>query len=114
MEFIYSLIQIIGDGVSSMVTFILNIPNYIQELFVYAGLWLFDIWLNTKIYMLELSLKIARELLSDYGVYDLIQVLFNRLPPDLRYVLTAYGVPDGLRMLFDAYATSFVLRFLRW
>ncbi|OLQ70013.1 hypothetical protein BIT28_10740 [Photobacterium proteolyticum] len=114
MEYIYSILQILGDGISSVVVFILNIPHYIEQLFIYLGLLLFDIWLDTKIYTLNLALTIARELLSNYGVYDLIEIAFNRLSPDVRYVLTAYGFPDGLRMLFDAYATAFVLRVLGW
>lgn len=114
MDFIYSLLQIIGDAVASVLTFIIMIPSYVRELFDYAALWLFEVWIETKLFMLKLSLNMARELLTDYGVYDLIEVFFNRLPPDVRFVLTAYGVPEGLRMLFDAYATSFVLRVVRW
>lgn len=114
MDYIYSLIDYLSSVAGGIYAFIVMIPNYVIELFSYAGLWLFNIWLDTKLFMLEVSLGIAQKILSEYGVYDLIELAFNQLPNDIRVVLSAYGIPTGLRILFDAYATSFVLRVAGW
>ena len=62
----------------------------------------------------QVALKIAQTLLSEYGVYTLVESHFNGLPSDVRYILIQYNVTGGLRIIFDAFATSLVMRFFNW
>lgn len=114
MEFIYSAIEYLSLVAHSIGEFIGLIGDWLHNIFAYAAKWLIVIWFDIKIATIKLSMSIARALLSDYGVYNLAQSSFNALPADVRYILNAFGFTTGLRVIFDAFATSLVMRFFGW
>lgn len=114
MDFIYSALNFIANVGQTMVEFIQYIPDWIINCFDYAQLWFLSLWLELKISSIQLALKIAQTLLSEYGVYTLVESHFNALPSDVRYILIQYNVTGGLRIIFDAFATSLVMRFFNW
>lgn len=114
MDFIYSALDFIANVGQTMVDFIQYIPDWIINCFEYGALWCVSLWLDLKIASIQVALKIAQTLLSEYGVYTLVESHFNALPSDVRYILIQYNVTGGLRIIFDAFATSLVMRFFNW
>ncbi|WCP83981.1 DUF2523 family protein [Vibrio harveyi] len=114
MDYIYAALEFIANVGQTILDFIGNIPDWILNCVEYGGLWVISIWLDIKIASIQISLKIAQALLSDYGVYTLVESNFNSLPSDVRYILTQYGFASGLRIIFDAFSASLVMRFFGW
>lgn len=114
MEFLQGALGYVSDVLSYLYALITSLDTLVANVFAYAGYWLFSLWLDTKAFMYTLALKFAQLMLADYGIYTLIEENFNGLPNDVKYILNTYGITTGLRMIFDAFATSFVLRFLGW
>ncbi|EDP60918.1 DUF2523 family protein [Vibrio sp. AND4] len=114
MEFIYSALDFIANAAETLIYFIQSIPEWIKNCFEFGVIWCMSLWLDFKIASIQMALSIAQTLLSDYGVYTLIESNFNALPSDVRYILTKYSLTTGLRIIFDAFATSLVMRFMNW
>lgn len=114
MDYIYAALEFIANVGQTLLDFIQNIPDLIINCVEYSALWCISIWLDIKIASIQISLRIAQTLLADYGVYTLIESNFNSLPSDVRYILTQYGVTSGLRVIFDSFAASLVMRFFNW
>ena len=112
MEYIYSAMDMIGDFFLHLWVFINHIPDFIRQSITYLILQIGIFYYEFQIFMLDIAVEIARKILSEYGIYDIVELSFNRLPPDLRFILSAYGVPDAFRIIFDVYAASFILRFV--
>lgn len=64
--------------------------------------------------MVEMAYSVASMLLSEYEVYTVLNVMFNKLSPDLRNAAFQLGVVDAIRIVIDAMATAFVLRIMGW
>ena len=114
MEYIYSALEFIANIGQTFLDSFDVVIGWIQNIFEYGGLWIISVWLDIKIASIQMALKIAQLLLEEYGVYTLIEDRFNALPSDVRYILTEYGVTSGLRIIFDAFASSLVMRFFNW
>lgn len=114
MEYIYSALEFISNVGDTILNFFDTLILWVKNIFAYAGYYIIHVYLTIKIFMADVALSIARELLSDYGVYTLVETNFNALPTDVRFILTEYGVTTGLRIIFDAFATSLVMRFMGW
>lgn len=114
MEYIYSALEFIANIAQTFLDFFDVAIGWIKNAFEYGALLCLSVWLDIKISSIQLALKIAQLLLEEYGVYTLAQERFNSLPSDVRYILTEYGVTSGLRIIFDAFATSLVMRFFNW
>lgn len=114
MEYIYSALEFLSNIGETLLGFFDVLVLWVRNVFVFAGYWIVNVYLTVQIFMSELALEIAEQLLSEYGVYTLVEQNFNSLPTDVRYILTEYGVTTGLRIIFDAYATSLVMRFFGW
>ncbi|MBN3495895.1 DUF2523 family protein [Vibrio neptunius] len=112
MDYIYSVLEFIGGVGSHLLHFIFSIPDMISDVFAYGWYWLIKLYLYTELSTIELAYKIATMLLQDYEIYDVLSGLFNQLSPDLRHLCYSLGIVDGIRMIIDAFATAFVLRFM--
>ena len=112
MDFLYSLLEQFFSWFRDLFLWINHIPDFLLSVTQYVMLNLVTAYIEVKIFIMSVSMNIVKAILSEYGVYELIQLYFNKLPSDLRFVLFAYGVPEGLRIIFDAFASSLILRFI--
>lgn len=112
MEYIYSFINYFSSIISVFTDFIFSIPDFLLEMMRLLLINLAILYIEIKLYLLKLSGEIVVAILTEYGIYDIIEVSFNKLPPDVRYTLTAFGVADGFRIIFDVYASSLIMRFI--
>lgn len=112
MDYIYGVYDFIVSAFNELFLFINHIPAFLMSVLTYITIKAFIFYIDIKIYLLELSMTVVRAILSEYGIYNIIEFSFNKLPSNVRYALTAFGVPDGFRIIFDAYAASLIMRFV--
>lgn len=112
MELIYSAFNFIVEWFRIFVNFINEVPNFLHSIVHYVLINLSTLYIETKIFLATVAMDVSRAILTKYGVYDLISLAFNKLPPDIRFTLFSFGVPEGLRLIFDAYASSLIMRFI--
>lgn len=114
MEYFYDALDFIVTAFGSIYDFFASIPDLILEAFTYAWFWAIKLYIYLKIQMLELAYNVASLLLSEYEVYTVLNMAFNKLPADLRFACYRLGVVDAVRIIVDAFATAFVLRIMGW
>ncbi|HIF9476084.1 hypothetical protein HWA77_02955 [Photobacterium damselae subsp. damselae] len=112
METLYSGFQAVIGVLLHAYDFLLYLQDYVYQFFTYLSIHLMILYIELKIYFFNIAGSVATKILQQYGVYDLIEVVFNKLPSSLRFILNAYGIPQGFRIIFDAYASSLLLRFI--
>ncbi|PSU20271.1 hypothetical protein CTM97_18090 [Photobacterium phosphoreum] len=112
MDYIYSFFEQFFMWFKDLFLWLNHIPDFLQSVIQFVLIKLFIVYIEAKIFFTSISMNVAKAIITEYGVYDLIELSFNKLPPDLRFVLTAYGVPEGFRIIFDAFASSLILRFI--
>lgn len=114
MEYFYSALDYIVSVFGSIYDFFASIPDLILQAFSYAWFWFIKLYISIKIQMLEMAYNVASLLLSEYEVYTVLNMAFNKLPSDLRYACYQFGIVDSVRIVVDAFATAFVLRIMGW
>lgn len=114
MEYFYSGLEYIVVTLSNLYDFFATLPDLMFETFSYAWFWCIKLYISLKIQMLELAYSVASLLLSEYEVYTVLNMAFNKLPSDLRYACYTFGIVDAVRIVVDAFATAFVLRIMGW
>lgn len=114
MEFFYNSLDYIVQSFTDIYDFFSTLPDLIFDVFSYAWFWCIKLYISLKIQMLEMAYSVASLLLSEYEVYTVLNMAFNKLPSDLRYACYAFGVVDAVRIVVDAFATAFVLRIMGW
>lgn len=65
-----------------------------------------------QLFALEIAYEAAQDVVSDLGVADAVRNQYGQLPGDLTAVLSFFGVPQALNILFSALSTRFMLRFV--
>ncbi|MEZ9739853.1 hypothetical protein AB4283_20005 [Vibrio splendidus] len=114
MEYFYSALDYIVSVFGSIYDFFATIPDLFLDAFTYAWFWFIKLYIYLKIQMLEMAYNVASLLLSEYEVYTVLNMAFNKLPSDLRFACYQFGIVDSVRIVVDAFATAFVLRIMGW
>ena len=114
MEYFYGALDYIVSVFGSIYDFFATIPDLFLDVFTYAWFWFIKLYIYLKIQMLEMAYNVASLLLSEYEVYTVLNMAFNKLPSDLRFACYQFGIVDSVRIVVDAFATAFVLRIMGW
>lgn len=92
--------------------------NDIYLMFVQLSAWIvikFSIsWLNFKIFMLNFSWDVAKEILINIQFSDLISNSFNSLPPMMKGILIYIHFDKGLSIMTQAFVTRLLLNIMGW
>ncbi|MFA0718986.1 hypothetical protein AB4622_23635 [Vibrio splendidus] len=114
MEYFYSALDYIVSVFGSIYDFFATIQDLFLDVFTYAWFWFINLYIYLKIQMLEMAYNVASLLLSEYEVYTVLNIAFNKLPSALRFACYQFGIVDSVRIVVDAFATVFVLRIMGW
>ena len=82
MEYFYSALDYIVSVFGSIYDFFATIPELFVDVFTYAWFWFIKLYIYLKIQMLEMAYSVASLLLSEYEVYTVLNMTFNKLPSD--------------------------------
>ncbi|MDH0897723.1 MULTISPECIES: DUF2523 family protein [unclassified Pseudomonas] len=69
-------------------------------------------WVQVQIFALEIAYGAAREVMSDLGVSEGVRRRWGDIPADVANVLTFFGIPQALNIIFSALSTRFALKFV--
>lgn len=105
--------QMVADSFDEMWTYFFDdIPTLFQR----ATGW-FIVWsVKAKIYMqlelMQYSWGVAKVIIADLNIMSQITAKMALLPQDVKQALVDMRLFDGINLLFQAFMTRFVMRFL--
>ncbi|WP_417356610.1 MULTISPECIES: DUF2523 family protein [Gammaproteobacteria] len=102
-EEVYGYLQSFWDAINN------DVPSFFQRMVAYA----IETLMYIKFYLMWLSLDfawgVAKAILDDFQISELLLSLFNQLPDDLRQFLIDIKLFDAIGMMLNAHVTRFVL-----
>lgn len=110
MQEIFNFISSVGDNINE---FFSNIALMFNQLIEYAHLYYIKSKISLMLYTLKLSVGTAQLLLNEMGFTDLIANIWNKMPSEIRYYGSVFGIPDAINVISNCTATAFVLRMTR-
>lgn len=69
-------------------------------------------YVHIQILALEVAYEAAQSIMSDLGVAQAVRQRYAGLPADVVNVLSFFGIPQALNIIFSALSTRFVLKFV--
>ncbi|MCU8094257.1 DUF2523 domain-containing protein [Shewanella sp. SM20] len=122
--FFYSQDAMASDGISGFAQDVKDFfsdiwaffTEAIPDMFYRLGAWLVEAIVYVKVVMMYQSMmfswNIAKVILEDLQVSQLLMSALGGLPPSLRAFITDCRIVDGINVVLNAYATRFVMRVL--
>lgn len=114
MQYILDFLAYLSSVGDTFIEFFSFIPQYFEDFFVYLNAWYVKAKFKFFIMSLGLAYETAVFLMNDLGITQMVVMLFNQLPSELRYYLHLFGIPKALSIIFNCGATAFVFRMMRF
>lgn len=122
--FFYSQDAMASDGISGFAQDVKDFfsdiwaffTEAIPDMFYRLGAWLVEAIVYVKVVMMYQSMmfswNVAKVILEDLQISQLLMSALGGLPPSLRAFITDCRIVDGINVVLNAYATRFVMRVL--
>ncbi len=105
--------QMVADSFSEMWTYFFDdVPSMLQRLTGWLVVWLVKAKLFVKLELMQYSWGVAKVIIADLNIMSQITAQMTALPQDVRQALIDMRLFDGINLLFQAWMTRFVMRFL--
>jgi len=69
-------------------------------------------FIQMQIFALQVAYEAAQDIVGNIGVTQQIRQMYSGLPGEVLSGLSFFGIPQALNILFSAFSTRFVLRFV--
>lgn len=69
-------------------------------------------YIQMQIFALQVAYEAAQDVVNSIGVTQQIRQMYSGLPGEVLSGLSFFGIPQGLNILFSAFSTRFMLRFV--
>ena len=103
------------DGVQWIIDFFnTGLYAFVKETLQELVSWIVIAKLEFQIFMLEFSWGVAKNVLINLGISQLIDSSWAALDSDLLGYLTFFRVPEALNLRLNAYTTKIVLKTMGW
>lgn len=89
-----------------------GIYDFSKEVFVILTQVLVYSWFKMQIFSLEVAYEAAQGIVSDLGVTAAVRSYYAGLPAEVASIMSFFGIPQCLNIIFSALTTRFVLRFV--
>jgi hypothetical protein len=89
-----------------------GIYDFVKEVFVLATKVAIYSYYQALLFALQVAYQTFQELVSEIGISDKVQQYYNMLDADVRSVLSFFGIPDALMIIFSAIGTRWTLKFV--
>jgi len=90
-----------------------DVPSVLERWASYAIIWLVKAKLYAYKELMQFSWGVAKVIIQDLNIMSQITANMSLLPQDVRQALVDMRLFDGVNLLFQAYATKFVMNFIR-
>lgn len=106
--------QMVADSFSDMWEFFFDdVPSMLQRLTGWLIVWLVKAKIYAQLELMKYSWGVAKVIIADLNIMSQITSQISVLPQDVRQALVDMRLFDGLNLLFQAFMTKFVMRFLK-
>jgi len=92
--------------------FTTGIYDLLKALLVIATKAALYSYIQMQIFALEVAYEAAQDVVNSIGVTQQIRQMYSGLPGEVLSGLSFFGIPQGLNILFSAFSTRFMLRFV--
>ncbi len=105
--------QMVADSFGEMWTFFFDdVPSMLQRLTGWLIVWLVKAKIYAQLELIKYSWGVAKVIIQDLNIMSQITSQMSILPQDVKQALVDMRLFDGVNLLFQAYMTRFVMRFL--
>jgi hypothetical protein len=103
------------DGLQWLIDYFnTGIYGFVKETLQEMVSWLVIAKLEAQIFMLEFSWGVAKNVLINLGVSQIIETAWSGIDSDIMGYLNFFRVPDALNIILQAYTTKIVLKVMGW
>lgn len=114
-DFILDFFNWIGGVIADFVsTFLEGISATIHRALAYFIEWAVIVKLYLYLGSLEMAYGIAGEIANDLNLFGYLTEAIALLPPDVKYAMNFWGLPNALNIIIQALLTRFVMDFMGW
>ena len=89
-----------------------GIYDFAKEIMVIATKAALYSFIQMQIFALQVAYEAAQDIVSNIGITQQIRQMYSGLPGEVLSGLSFFGIPQALNILFSAFSTRFVLRFV--
>lgn len=89
-----------------------GIYDLLKEVFIFLGKVAIYAWLQGQLFLLEVSLKLAKELTQSLGIAEFVNSGYRQLPGEVEEIIGFFGVPQAINIMFSGLATRFCMKFI--
>lgn len=86
-----------------------GIYDFVTQAFAYLVEWMVVSAITTKIFMAKFAWDVAKNILINVGISDLIQSYWSTIPSENMNTFTFFRLPEVVNILLQAHVTRFVL-----
>jgi len=105
--------QMVADSFSEMWAFFFDdVPSMFQRATGWIIVWLVKAKIYAQLELMKYSWGVAKVIIADLNIMSQITSQMSVLPQDVRQALVDMRLFDGLNLLFQAFMTRFVMRFI--
>jgi len=106
LDQILAFIQFVWDFLSN------GIYEFVRDIFAIMTKVIIYSYVKSMIFLTDVAFTVAMDLIQSFGIADLIESSFNKLPAPIAQGFSFFGIPQALNIIFSALATRFCMRFV--
>lgn len=102
IDFCNATFEFINSGIY---TFFKEIFKYLTKVIVYG-------YLQSQLFLLQVSYEVAKELMQSFGVASFIESSYGKLSADVATTMAFFGIPQAINILLSGLSTRFAMKFV--
>jgi len=105
--------QMIADSFDNIYTYLFDdVPSMFQRATAWFIVWAVKAKIYAQLELMKYSWTVAKIIISDLNIMSQITSQMSLLPVDVRQAFVDMRLFDGVNLLFHAFMTKFVMRFI--
>jgi len=107
---IFSTVDALATNVTSF--FFNDVPNLLDRMMAYFFEFIIYVQIKTSIYAMQTGFTVAKLIVSDFGLVQMIEQFAGQLPSDMRYAADKMKIFDAFNLIVEAYVARFVISYI--
>jgi len=107
---IFSTVDALATNVTTF--FFDDVPNLIDRAMAYFFELLIYVQIKTTIYAMQTGFTVAKLIVSDFGIVQMVETFAGQLPADIRHAAVKMNIFNAFNLIVEAYIARFVISYL--
>ncbi|QUM77784.1 hypothetical protein HWV00_17010 [Moritella sp. 24] len=107
---IFSTVDALATNVTTF--FFDDVPNLIDRAMAYFFELLIYAQIKTTIYAMQTGFTVAKLIVSDFGIVQMVETFAGQLPADIRHAAVKMNIFNAFNLIVEAYIARFVISYL--